>query len=321
MVLKTLFMFPGQGAQVVGMGQDLAQNHSEIAELYNQANDIVGYDLAKLCFQGPQEELNETKISQPAIFVSSVACLKAIKLGFVASDLADVQPDYCAGLSLGEYTALYAAGAVEFEAALKLVQLRGQSMQEAAKLRKGTMLSVLSLDEAGVEKLCQAVLAENITEDDGGPTVLAGVNFNCPGQIVLSGTVKACQRAAELAEEFGAGRVIPLSVAGGFHTEMMEPAAEKLKKALDQTTFNNPDCPVVANVDALVYDGATQIPEKLMKQLVSPVRWQHSLEFLLKQGVERLVEIGPGRVLTGLAKKTSRPLKKKVAIVTVNGIS
>lgn len=314
-------MFPGQGAQIEGMGQDLAQSHSEIADLYAQANEIVGYDLAQLCFSGPQDKLNETVISQPAIFVTSVACLKAIRLGLVAGELAEVMPDFCAGLSLGEYTALYAAGAVDFESALKLVQLRGQSMQEAAKLRKGTMLSVLGLDEEAVGRLCQAVLDEGINEDDGGPAVLAGVNFNCPGQIVLSGTVNACQRAEQLAEQFGAGRAVPLSVAGGFHTQMMEPAAEKLRQALDKTVFNVPQCPVVANVDALVYDCASQIPEKLMRQLVSPVKWQHSIEFLLEQGVDRLVEIGPGRVLTGLAKKISRAVQKKVEIITVNGMS
>ena len=302
------------------MGKDIADAVPEAAQLYARANEIVGYDLASLCFEGPTERLDATDVSQPAIFVTSVACLRALRSGVIAGELSDVEPDFCAGLSLGEYTALHGAGAVGFDEALQLVQLRGQSMQQAAQQRRGTMVSVLGLDPPAVNELCRAALADAPAEDDGGQSVLEPVNFNCPGQIVLSGTVNACQRAAELAEQHGASRAIPLSVAGGFHTTMMEPAAAKLRQALDKTPFALPNYPVVANVDAVVYDRAATIPEKLMQQLVSPVLWQQSVEFLLEQGVERFVEIGPGRVLTGLVKKISRAQKRKVTIITVNGV-
>lgn len=311
-------MFPGQGSQEVSMGQSLFRENAEIKALYQHANEIVGYDLAGLCFEGPIEKLNSTVVSQPAIFVTSVACLKALRSGMIADDLKDVMPDACAGLSLGEYTALYAASAMSFADALKLVQLRGESMQEAAELRSGTMVSILGLDEEGVNKLCQAALADAQKEPDGQEAVLSAVNFNCPGQIVISGTVNACKRAEELACEYGAGRAIVLRVAGGFHTSLMDPAATKLRKALDHCQFSDPACQVVANIDARVYDGADEIAEKLMRQLVGPIRWQESVEWFIEKGVERFVEIGPGRVLTGLVKKISRAKKQKVEIITVN---
>ena len=298
------------------MGRALAENQSAVAQLYSQASQIVGYDLAKLCFEGPPEQLNATEFSQPAIFVTSVACLQALRDGGIVSDLAGIMPDACAGLSLGEYTALYAAGAMSFEDALKLVQLRGRSMQQAADQNPGAMLSVLGLDEEAIDKLCQAV-RESLT--DQPDVLIEPVNFNCPGQIVLSGTSQACQRAAELAPEHGAGRVVPLRVTGAFHTKMMAPAAEKLRDGLSQCSFGQPLCPVVANVDASEYDSPASISEKLLAQLVGPVRWQQSVEYLLEQGFERFVEIGPGRVLTGLVKKTARALKQKPTIITING--
>jgi len=315
--LKTVFMFPGQGSQEVGMGRALAERESAIGELYRRANDIVGYDLAKLCFEGPAEQLNETEFSQPAIFVTSAACLQALRDGLIGADLGGVNPDACAGLSLGEYTALYASGAMSFADGLKLVQLRGRSMQEAAEENPGAMVSILGLDEPGAQKLCQAVRAA-VDEAD---VVIEAVNFNCPGQIVLSGTSPACVRAAELAEEYGASRAIPLKVAGAFHTKMMAAAAAKLEAGLAECRFSRPDCPVVANVDACEYDGPAEIPVKLLAQLIGPVRWQQSVEYVLGQGSERFVEIGPGRVLTGLVKKTARSLKLKPRIVTVNGVT
>ena len=317
--MKTIFMFPGQGAQHVGMGKALADGDPAVASLFQQANQIVGYDLASLCFDGPEDKLNTTAVSQPAIFVTTAACLQALSAGNIAPDLKDVSPDAFAGLSLGEYSALYAAGAMSFVDALKLVQLRGESMQAAAELRQGAMVSILGLDEPAVEKLCQAALDGLGSEDDGLPPVLAGVNFNCPGQIVISGTIKACLRAEQLAPDHGAGRAIALKVAGGFHTSLMDPAAEKLRQALDQCQFRPLAHPVVANISAQRYDGPAGIPDTLMKQLVSPIRWQQSIEFLLEQGAQTFVEIGPGRVLTGLVKKIARDRKQKVNIVTVNG--
>ena len=247
--MKTVFMFPGQGAQAVGMGKALADEHQSIRDLYDQANTIVDMDLASVCFDGPDDKLNSTIMSQPAIFLTSAAILTAIRQGLIESDLQDVTPDYCAGLSLGEYTALWAAGAMNFEDGLKLVKLRGESMQAAADASAGSMVSILGLDEAAAEKLCDAV------RNDSGE-MIAAVNFNCPGQIVVSGTIKACQIAAEKAEQFGASRAIPLTVAGAFHTDMMAPAAEKLGQALEQVSFADPAVPVVANVDAKRYPDA-----------------------------------------------------------------
>jgi [acyl-carrier-protein] S-malonyltransferase len=313
-------MFPGQGAQQVGMGKDLAENITEIAQLYHHANNIVGYDLARLCFEGPQEQINRTEISQPAIFVTSAACLAALRGGKITTDLAEIQPEMCAGLSLGEYTALYAAGAMCFEDALQLVKLRGESMQQAAEQQKGSMVSVLGLEEQQAKQLCDAVREEIQTETDGNPAILIPVNFNCPGQIVLSGTVGACNLAVEKAESFGASRAISLQVAGAFHTLMMVSAAEKLKTALSHCPFTELQFPVVANVDAQVYDRPDQIPDKLLKQLVNPVLWQQTVEKFLDEGIERFIEIGPGRVLTGLVKKTARLRKAKPTMININGL-
>ena len=314
-------MFPGQGAQKMGMAQDLAQNIPEIAQLFAQANDILGYDLATLCFDGPEEKLNQTEISQPALFTASVACLTALRLGKVAPELSSVIPDTCIGLSMGEYTALYAAGALSFDDGLRLVQIRGQSMQYAAGLQKGAMVSILGLDQPTVDKLCQTILAEPITEQDGAEPVLVPVNFNCPGQIVVSGTLQACHQAAQRAEEFGATKAIPLNVIGSFHTKLMDPAAQKLHQALKQCQFSLPVCQVIANVDVLPYLNTDQISENLLKQLTNPVLWQQTLEKLLDDGYERFVEIGPGRVLAGLLKKTARPRKARPTLININGLT
>ncbi|OPZ98321.1 MAG: Malonyl CoA-acyl carrier protein transacylase [Planctomycetes bacterium ADurb.Bin412] len=319
--MNTIFMFPGQGAQQVGMGRDLALQNPQIADLYRRANQIVGYDLASVCFEGPEETLNTTEISQPAIFVTSAACLAAMRGGQLAPELSGIEPDACAGLSLGEYTALYAAGVMDFEQALTLVQLRGRSMQEAANQSKGSMVSILGLEEPAVNQLCQAVLDKKPMEENGQKPMLVPVNFNCPGQIVVSGTLAACRMLAEMAESFGASKAIPLKVAGAFHTSMMDPAAEKLSQALENCRFGVFSCPVVANVDAQWYEGVSSITPKLLAQLVSPVRWQQCVEFLLNQGAQRFIEIGPGRVLTGLVKKISRVQKKTIELITVNGMS
>ena len=314
-------MFPGQGSQQLGMGQDFVQQFDSAARIFDMANDILGYDLKAICADGPEETLNKTEISQPAIFVTSVAILEVICNGEMASHLVEVSPYGYAGLSLGEYTALYASGAIDFESALKLVQIRGESMQAAADLREGTMVSILGLEEEKVEALCQAVLDEKLAEDDGQVTILKAVNFNCPGQIVLSGSIKACQRAQELASEFGASRAIALTVAGAFHTAMMEPAAQRLSVALNEIVMDDFIVPVIANVDAQNYGSPADIPGKLMAQLTNPVRWQQSIEALLDQGVERFVEIGAGRVLTGLVKKISRAKKIKPTIETIGTVS
>jgi [acyl-carrier-protein] S-malonyltransferase len=293
--MKTAFLFPGQGAQVVGMGKDIADAHPAAGEVFENANQIVGYDLRKLCFEGPEEKLNSTTVSQPAIFTTSVAILAVIRNSPATAELA---PDVTAGLSLGEYTALYAAGLISFEDGLNLVQMRGNAMQAAANDSDGAMVSILGLDEDKVNELCiEAAQGE----------LLVPVNFNCPGQIVVSGTKAACKRAGELAEEFGAIKAIVLAVAGAFHSDMMQPAAEALGKALADTKIDPPSAvKVIANVDVSYYNDAESIRNGLVEQLVKPLRWQKCMEKLLEEGVENFYEIGPSRVLTGLMRRINR---------------
>lgn len=292
-MMKTAFLFPGQGAQYTGMGKDLAERYPQAKELFAQANDIVGYDLQQLCFDGPPEKLNATTVSQPAIFVVSAALLDIVNASGIA-----VHPDVTAGLSLGEYTALYAAGLIGFEDALRLVQKRGNAMQAAADASDGSMVSVLGLDEVQAISLC---------EEASQGELLVAVNFNCPGQIVLSGATGACSRAAELAEKHGAIKAIPLSVAGAFHSEMMDPAAEELSRALTDCPIKDPsEIKVIANIDAEYYKNADAIRHGLVKQLIQPILWQKCMEKLLAEGVENFYEIGPGRVLTGLMKRIHR---------------
>ena len=320
-MLSTVFMFPGQGAQQVGMGRDLADADEEISALYAKASGLAGFDLAEVCFEGPQERLDTTENSQPAIFVTSVACLMALRKGLVSKDFdfSSVSPDICAGLSLGEYTALYAAGAVGFSEAFELVCIRGRAMQQAAAASGGAMVTILGADSEQVNALCCAVLGE-LDSGTSDSARICPVNYNCPGQIVLSGTVDACHLAVELAASYGAIKAIPLRVGGAFHTDLMSPAADRLQKAIESCKFTTPKCPVIANSDAKPYQNIAEFQNKLLKQLVSPVLWQQSVEYMLEQGADRFVEIGPGRVLTGLVKKIARAKKIKVEIITINSI-
>jgi [acyl-carrier-protein] S-malonyltransferase len=296
--MKIAFIFPGQGAQEVGMGAEIAQSFPVAAKIYEQASDVVGYDLRKICFEGPAERLNTTTISQPAIFVTSAVILEVLRTNPATADL---KPDVAAGLSLGEYTALYAAGVINFKDALTLVQKRGQAMQAASDATEGTMVSIIGLDEEKVRQLC--------TEAGEGELLLP-VNFNCPGQIVVSGSKPACKRAEELAPKYGAIKAIRLEVAGAFHTEMMASAAEELGKALSNCKISEPsNIKVIANIDAEYYKSTEKIVEGLKKQLTSPIYWQKCMERLLADGVEQFYEIGPGRVLTGLMKRISRRTK------------
>lgn len=291
--MKTVYIFPGQGAQYVGMGKEIAEQYPQASSLFERANDILGYDLRHVCFEGPEEKLNMTELSQPAIFVVSAALLEVIQASGKRA-----RPDVAAGLSMGEYTALYAAGLIGFDETLRLVQKRGQAMQAAADASDGSMVSILGLDEVQIISLC---------EEASRGELLVAVNFNCPGQIVLSGRVGACRRAAELAEKYGAIKAIPLSVAGAFHSEMMNPAADELEKALADCSIKGPsDIQVIANINAAYYTNGNDIRHGLVKQLVQPILWQSCMEKLLADGVETFYEIGPGRVLTGLMKRIHR---------------
>jgi [acyl-carrier-protein] S-malonyltransferase len=301
--MKTAQIFPGQGAQHVGMGKDLYEAHATARRVFEEAEAISGLPLRALCFEGPKERLDRTDVAQPAMFTVSAAILAVMHETLSPSSPA-VSPAATAGLSLGEYTALYAAEAMDFETTLKLVTRRGAAMQEAAQASEGGMVALIGADEAQAQALCQAV-AEG--------EVLVAANFNCPGQIVLSGAKGACARAAARAKEFGAGNAVVLDVAGAFHSEFMRPAADQLALALEAATIVAPKVPVLANVDARPHEAAA-IRARLLEQLVRPVRWGACLEALLADGVERFYEVGAGKVLAGHIKRINR----KVNVTGVN---
>jgi len=303
--MKTAFLFPGQGAQVVGMGADIAEAFPAAAQMFEKANEILGYDLRDICFNGPAERLGATTVSQPAIFVTSVAILEALRL---EPAIADIRPDVTAGLSLGEYTALYTAGSISFEDGLVLVQKRGRAMQAAADASDGSMVSVIGLDEDKVRQLCSEAAQGQL---------LVPANFNCPGQIVISGQTKACKQAEELAEKHGAIKAVKLDVAGAFHTKMMAQAADELSRALEKCTIQATlAIKVIANVDSEYYDSPARIHSGLVRQLTEPVEWQKCMERLLVEGVENFYEIGPGRVLTGLMKRINR----KTRVINISNL-
>ncbi len=290
-----VWLFPGQGAQTVGMGKDIAEAFPAAAAIFAKADTILGFDLSRLCFEGPAERLNTTEISQPAIFTVSAAILEVLS---GSPSFAELVPDVTAGLSLGEYTALYAAGVIDFKQALLLVAERGRAMQQAAEQNPGAMVSIIGLDDDKIRQLC---------EQARGSELLEPVNFNCPGQVVVSGSISACRRAEELAEQLGAIKAVRLEVAGAFHTRMMASAAEALRKALRRCRFNEPGgVKVIANVNADYYRSAEQVRESLALQLTSPIFWRRSMERLIAEGFRRFYEIGPGRVLTGLMKRIDR---------------
>lgn len=303
--MKTAFLFPGQGAQAVGMGAEVARSSAAAAEIFDRADDIVGYDLRNICFEGPAEQLNSTTISQPAIFVTSAAIFEALRENPATNH---IRADVTAGLSLGEYTALYAAGVIGFEDGLKLVQKRGQAMQAAADATDGAMVSIIGLDEEKIRQLCL---------EAGQGELLEPVNFNCPGQIVISGGKRACGRAKDLAARYGAIKTVRLEVAGAFHTDMMSSAAETLSEALAQCKISEPgEVKTIANINAQYYPSAEKIADGLTRQLTCPILWQKCMEQLLADGVERFYEIGPGRVLTGLMRRISR----KTEVINVSGL-
>jgi [acyl-carrier-protein] S-malonyltransferase len=293
--MKIAYLFPGQGAQFVGMGRDVAEQFPAARIIFEKADKIVGFDLAKICFEGPADWLNTTTMSQPAIFTVSAAILEVLKTNPATAAL---KPDITAGLSMGEYTALYAAGLISFNDALVLVKLRGQAMQAAAEASGGGMVAIIGLDEEKVKALCQEAACGELVEP---------VNFNCPGQIAISGTKPACERAAQLAEKYGAMKAIRLEVAGAFHTAMMAPAAEGLGIALENTRIAEPrNAKVISNINAEYYAIASQIRDGLKRQLTQAILWQKCVERLLADGVDTFYEIGPGKILTGLMRRINR---------------
>jgi len=290
---RVAFLFPGQGAQKVGMGRDLCQSLPAARKLFDEAAGLLGYDLLDVCTNGPAHRLNSTVVSQPAIFVASLAALESLKQS---------EPDASgecvatAGLSLGEYTALTFAGVMDFRTGLTLVKKRGEAMQAAADAGPGTMISILGLEQGKVEELVKA----------GAPKGLVRLaNFLCPGNLVISGEIPACEEVGRLAEEAG-GRTMRLSVAGAFHTPLMQPAVDTLRRGLAEVSLNEPRIPVWANVTSSAYQGTGEMKEMLARQVVEPVRWEQTMRGLLEAGVERFYEIGPGRVLAGLLKRVLR---------------
>lgn len=288
---KTAFLFPGQGSQTVGMGKALAENEAKAGNLFAQADEALGFPLSDLCFAGPEDQLRLTAHAQPGILTASIALLAAF------SDQLPT-PDFVAGHSLGEYSALVAAKAIPFEDAVTIVHQRGLFMEKAVPAGQGAMSAIIGLDREEVDRICQ----ESTTTDSS----VEPANYNCPGQIVISGHREAVERAGQLAVEAGARRAIPLSVSGPFHSRLMRPAAEQLAAVLDKTSIHDAEIPVVANVSGRPVTDQSEIRSSLVAQVAAPVLWEDSMRWMLEQGVDTFIEVGPGNVLTGLIKKINR---------------
>lgn len=288
------YVFPGQGAQFTGMGKELYENAAEAKELFEKANEILGFRITDIMFEGTADELKQTKVTQPAVFLHSVVLAKTLG--------ADFKPDMVAGHSLGEFSALVAAGALSFEDGLKLVSQRAMAMQKACEVTPSTMAAVLGLDDKTVEEVCEA------TEG-----VVVAANYNCPGQLVISGETSAIDRACEAMKEAGAKRALKLPVGGAFHSPMMEPAREELAAAIEATTFAKPVCPVYQNVPATAVTEPETIKENLIKQLTAPVKWTQSVQNMIADGATEFTEVGPGNVLQGLVKKINKEVATRAA--------
>lgn len=281
------YIFPGQGAQFTGMGLDLYEKSPLAQDLFEKANKILGFSITDIMFEGTADELKQTKVTQPAIFLHSVILAKVLKDSF--------QPDMVAGHSLGEISALVAAKVLSFEDGLNLVYQRALAMQKACEIRPSTMAAVLGLDDQVVEQICQEI--------EG---VVVPANYNCPGQLVISGEITAVENACDVMKEKGARRALVLPVGGAFHSPLMEPAREELSAAIEATTFSDPTCPVYQNVPAKAVQTATEIKSNLIKQLTAPVKWTQSIQTMISDGGTDFIEVGPGKVLQGLMRKIDR---------------
>ena len=288
------YVFPGQGAQFVGMGLDLYENHAQAQELFEDANEILGFSITDIMFEGTAEDLKQTKVTQPAIFLHSVILSKVLGEEF--------RPDMVAGHSLGEFSGLVANGTLGFEDGLKLVSQRAMAMQKACELRPSTMAAVLGLEDAVVEKIC--------AETEG---IVVPANYNCPGQLVISGEVDAINTACERLKEAGARRALVLPVGGAFHSPLMEPAREELAAAIENSKFNEPKCPVYQNVTTTGITVSKEIKENLIAQLTAPVKWTQSVQNMVSDGATRFVEVGPGKVLQGLVRKIDAAMETSSA--------
>lgn len=288
--MKKAYVFPGQGAQYTGMGKDLYDTNPTAREMFDKADTILGFKISEIMFSGTDEELKQTRVTQPAIFLHSVAL--AATLG------EEFRPDMVAGHSLGELSALTAAGALTFEDGLRLVAARAEAMQKACEVRPSTMAAVIALADEKVEEVCAGI--------DG---VVVAANYNCPGQVVISGEVESVQAACVALKEAGAKRALPLNVSGAFHSPMMEPARAELQAAIEATEFHQPICPVYQNVDAQPHINPDEIKQNLIAQLTSPVRWTQSVERMVADGATSFEELGPGQVLQGLIKKINKEVE------------
>ncbi len=287
------FVFPGQGSQFVGMGKDLYDNSALAKELFDRANKILGFDITSLMFSGTDDDLKQTKVTQPAVFLHSVIMAKVLGDKF--------KPDMTAGHSLGEFSALVAAGALSFDDGLTLVSKRAQAMQKACELNPSTMAAIIGMEDAVIEQVC--------SEIDG----IVPANYNCPGQLVISGTNEGIDKAIARFSEMGAKRALKLSVSGGFHSPMMEPARAELEKAINEVSFSAPVCPVYQNVTASPVTDPAEIKKNLVAQLTSPVRWTQTMQNMIANGLTEIVEVGPGAVLQGLMRKINRDITATAA--------
>ena len=286
------YVFPGQGAQFVGMGKELYDNSPKARELFEKANEILGYRITDIMFSGTEEDLKQTKVTQPAVFLHSV---------ITALCMDDFKPAMTAGHSLGEFSALVAAGALSFEDGLRLVYARAMAMQKACEMAPSTMAAIIALPDETIEQICEEVSTEG--------NVVVPANYNCPGQVVISGNVEAVKTACAKLKEAGAKRALPLAVSGAFHSPCMEPARQELAAAIEQTEFKEPICPVYQNVDALPHTAPEEIKANLLKQLTASVRWTQEVKQMIADGAEEFIECGPGAVLTGLISKIQKSLE------------